>query len=127
MHGQLNSCVTYQALAARLQGPIWVASLHSDSVTVARAGRRRHPAGQPEPVAGERGACLPLPAERTDNAKRRRRVADHARPARSHGDDMAGGGARSERRHGEPWMILLYPWAVGDLIAARQYVCCFDI
>jgi hypothetical protein len=110
MHGQLNSCVAYQALAARLQGPIWVASLHSDSVTVARAGRRRHPARQPEPVADERGACLPLPAERPDNAKRRRRVADHAWPARSHGDDMAGG-TWSERRHGEPkGRMVLYSW-----------------
>jgi hypothetical protein len=64
-------------------------------VTVAQAGSR--PARQP--VADERGASSPLPAEHRDKAKRRRRGAADARPPRANADMDRW--TRPERGHGE--------------------------
>jgi len=77
-------------------GPIGGAFASTGCVTVAQAGSR--PARQP--MANERGASSSLPAERRDNAKRRRRRAADARPPRAN-DDMDRW-TRPERGHGGP-------------------------
>jgi len=104
LHALLQTEITdwfYHAIVVRFyaEGPIGgaFASTGCVTVTVAQAGSR--PAAR-QPVADERGASSSLPAERRDNAKRRRRRAADARPPRAN-DDMDRW-TRPERGHGGP-------------------------